>query len=80
MFIFDFFLYSSLFAGEPPAVSGGGGGESGIFLTKLENLVQRPTALLQIICNELAIFGFVLPNQNREPPRKIYKPDFSKNC
>ena len=53
---------------------------SGIFWTKSEDLVQLPTALLQIICNELAIFGPVLPNQNREPPRKIYKPDFFKNC
>ena len=31
MFVFLSFLYLSLFAGEPPAVSGGGGGESGIF-------------------------------------------------
>ena len=36
---FCLFLYFSLFAGEPPAVGGGGGRESGIFWTKLENLV-----------------------------------------
>ena len=31
MLSFCLFLYFSLFAGEPPAVGGGGGGESGIF-------------------------------------------------
>ena len=60
--LFVFYLYLSLFAGEPPAVSGGGGGESGIqhsvyqhatYPLKTFKSLSSPISLLNIANNDL---------------------------